>query len=73
MTLPTLRIIDINIGIILITLAEAKIVPMATQVIYDRFEDLREFLWASAITFIAGLALVVPGRPDNLQLRPRHM
>ncbi|WP_310887236.1 potassium transporter TrkG, partial [Pseudomonas savastanoi] len=73
MSLPTFRIIGFIIGIFLITLAVAMIVPMATLVIYDRFEDLREFLWASAITFIAGLALVVPGRPDNVQLRPRDM
>ncbi|WP_024420002.1 TrkH family potassium uptake protein, partial [Pseudomonas avellanae] len=73
MSLPTFRIIGFIIGIFLITLAVAMIVPMATLVIYDRFEDLRSFLWASAITFIAGLALVVPGRPDNVQLRPRDM
>lgn len=73
MSLPTFRIIGFIIGIFLITLAVAMIVPMATLVIYDRFEDLREFLWASAITFIAGLALVVPGRPDNVQLRPRDI
>ncbi|RMN56553.1 hypothetical protein ALQ57_04762, partial [Pseudomonas amygdali pv. hibisci] len=48
MSLPTFRIIGFIIGIFLITLAVAMIVPMATLVIYDRFEDLREFLWASA-------------------------
>lgn len=54
MSLPTLRIIGFIIGIFLITLAISMIVPMATLVIYDRLEDLRSFLWASAITFIAG-------------------
>ena len=57
MALPTLRIIGFIIGIFLITLAIAMIVPMVTLVIYDRFEDLRSFLWASLLTFMAGLAL----------------
>ncbi|TFZ32971.1 potassium transporter TrkH, partial [Pseudomonas syringae] len=73
MSLPTLRIIGFIIGIFLIPLAVAMIVPMAPLVIYDRFEDLREFPWAGAITFIAGLALVVPGRPGNVPFRPRDM
>ncbi|EGH17992.1 hypothetical protein Pgy4_34096, partial [Pseudomonas savastanoi pv. glycinea str. race 4] len=38
MSLPTFRIIGFIIGIFLITLAVAMIVPMATLVIYDRFE-----------------------------------
>lgn len=56
MALPTLRIIGFIIGIFLITLAISMAIPMLTLVIFDRTGDLHSFLWASTITFIAGLA-----------------
>ncbi len=73
MALPTLRIIGFIIGIFLITLAVSMVIPMATLLIYQRTGDLPSFLWASLITFVAGLALVIPGRPEHVQLRPRDM
>lgn len=73
MALPTLRIIGFIIGIFLITLAIAMVIPMATLVFFERTSDLPSFLWASLITFIAGLALVIPGRPEHVHLRPRDM
>ena len=73
MALPTLRIIGFIIGIFLITLAVGMAVPMATLVIFERTGDMPSFLWSSLITFIAGLALVVQGRPEHVHLRPRDM
>ncbi|MFJ3470421.1 TrkH family potassium uptake protein [Pseudomonas sp. NPDC090201] len=73
MALPTLRIIGFIIGIFLITLAIAMVIPMATLVIFDRTGDMPSFLWSSLVTFIAGLALVGQGRPDHVHLRPRDM
>lgn len=73
MALPTLRIIGFIIGIFLITLAVSMVVPMGTLVVFERTEDIQSFLWASLITFVAGLMLVLPGRPDNVNLRPRDM
>ncbi|MHC6226720.1 TrkH family potassium uptake protein [Pseudomonas sp. X10] len=73
MALPTLRIIGFIIGIFLITLAVSMAVPMATLVIFERTGDLPSFLWASLITFIAGLSMVIPGRPEHVHLRPRDM
>lgn len=73
MALPTLRTIAFIIGIFLITLAVAMVVPMATLVRFDRTPELPPFLWASMLTFIAGLAMVVPGRPEHVHLRPRDM
>ena len=73
MALPTLRIIGFIIGIFLITLAIAMVIPMATLVIFDRTGDMPSFLWASMATFIAGLALVAQGRPEHVHLRPRDM
>lgn len=73
MALPTLRIIGFIIGIFLITLAIAMVVPMLTLVIFDHTRDIRSFLWASLITFVAGMALVIPGRPEHIHLRPRDM
>lgn len=73
MALPTLRIIGFIIGIFLITLAVSMAIPMLTLVIFEHPEDLNAFLWSSLITLVAGLALVVPGRPENAQLRPRDM
>jgi trk system potassium uptake protein TrkH len=73
MALPTLRMIGFIIGIFLVTLAISMVIPMLTLVIFHRTSDMHSFLWASLITFICGLALVIPGRPDNAQLRPRDM
>ncbi|MFJ3524154.1 TrkH family potassium uptake protein [Pseudomonas sp. NPDC090203] len=73
MALPTLRIIGFIIGIFLITLAIAMVIPMATLVIFDRTGDMPSFLWSSLVTFIAGLALVGQGRPEHVHLRPRDM
>ncbi|WP_410952714.1 TrkH family potassium uptake protein [Pseudomonas sp. S1(2024)] len=73
MALPTLRIIGFIIGIFLITLAVSMAVPMATLVIFERTRDMPSFLWSSLITFIAGLALVLQGRPEHVHLRPRDM
>lgn len=73
MALPTLRIIGFIIGIFLITLAISMAIPMLTLLIFEQPEDLNAFLWSSLITLIAGLALVIPGRPQNAQLRPRDM
>ncbi|WP_287810369.1 TrkH family potassium uptake protein [Pseudomonas sp.] len=73
MALPTLRIIGFIIGIFLITLAISMAVPMATLLIFQHTGDLPAFLWSSLITFVAGLALIVPGRPEHVHLRPRDM
>ena len=73
MALPTLRIIGFIIGIFLITLAIAMVVPMITLMIFHRTADMPSFLWSSLITFVSGLALVGQGRPEHVQLRPRDM
>ncbi|WP_460045243.1 TrkH family potassium uptake protein [Pseudomonas sp. S2_H01] len=73
MALPTLRIIGFIIGIFLITLAIAMVVPMVTLLIFERTGDMPSFLWSSMITLIAGLALVGQGRPEHIHLRPRDM
>ncbi len=73
MALPTLRIIAFINGIFLITLAISMIVPMITLLIFERAQELNSFLWSSLITFVAGLAMIIQGRPENTQLRPRDM
>ena len=73
MALPTLRTLGFIIGIFLITLAVSMTVPMLTLVIFDRTSDLPSFLWSSLITFLAGVAMVIPGRPEHVHLRPRDM
>jgi trk system potassium uptake protein TrkH len=73
MSLPTLRMIGFIIGIFLITVAVSMLVPMLTLYLFDRIDDERAFLWSAAITAAAGLALTLPGRPKNVQLRPRDM
>ena len=73
MALPTLRIIGFIIGIFLITLAASMVIPMLTLLAYERTDDLTAFLWSSLITFVAGIALVARGRPQEGQLRPRDM
>ncbi|WP_439858902.1 TrkH family potassium uptake protein [Pseudomonas sp. MBLB4136] len=73
MALPTLRIIAFINGIFLITLAISMVVPMFTLLVFERAHELNAFLWSSLITFVAGLAMVAQGRPENTQLRPRDM
>lgn len=73
MALPTLRIIGFIIGIFLITLALSMAIPMLTLLILEHPQDIEPFLWSSLITLASGLALVIPGRPENAQLRPRDM
>ncbi|MCF7530860.1 TrkH family potassium uptake protein [Pseudomonas petrae] len=73
MALPTLRIIGFIIGIFLITLAIAMVVPMITLMIFHSTADMPSFLWSSLITFVSGLALVGQGRPEQVHLRPRDM
>ncbi|MBB1520612.1 TrkH family potassium uptake protein [Aquipseudomonas guryensis] len=73
MAFSTLRIIGFIIGIFLITLAVSMAIPMLTLLAYERTDDLTEFFWSSLITFGAGLALVIRGRPQHMHLRPRDM
>lgn len=73
MALPTLRIIGFILGIFLITLAVSMTIPMLTLWIYERSDDLSAFVWAALLTGAVGAALVIPGRPGNVQLRPRDM
>ncbi|MGH8437426.1 MAG: TrkH family potassium uptake protein [Pseudomonas sp.] len=73
MALPILRIIGFILGIFLITLAVSMAIPMLTLLLFERTDDLNAFLWSSLITFVAGLALVLPGKPEQAQLRPRDM
>ena len=73
MALPTLRIIGFILGIFLITLAVSMIIPMLTLLAFERTDDLQAFIWSSLITAGCGLALVIPGRPANTNLRPRDM
>ncbi len=73
MALPTLRIIGFIIGIFLITLAVSMVIPMLTLMLYEHPEDIEAFLWSSLITFVGGMAMVLPGRPKHVHLRPRDM
>lgn len=73
MAMPTLRIIGFIIGIFLITLAISMTIPMLTLVWYGHNDDLSAFLWSSLITFAVGLVLLLPGKPEGAQLRPRDM
>ena len=73
MALPTLRIIGFILGIFLITLAIGMVLPMLTLVIYEHSHEIEPFVWASMITLSAGVALILPGRPEQVQLRPRDM
>lgn len=73
MSLAAIRLIGFILGIFLITLAISMVIPMITLVVYERNDDLAAFLWSSLITLICGLLLVVRGRPDAGQLRPRDM
>ncbi|KIV68093.1 Potassium uptake protein TrkH [Pseudomonas sp. FeS53a] len=73
MALPTLRLIGFIIGIFLITLAISMVIPVMTVIAYDRPQDIHAFVWSSLATFITGLGLVIPGRPEHAHLRPRDM
>ncbi len=73
MALSTLRIIGFILGIFLITLAISMLIPMLTLMIFERSDGLSAFIWSSLITLIVGLALVIPGKPENTHLRPRDM
>ncbi|WP_375738359.1 TrkH family potassium uptake protein [Pseudomonas boanensis] len=73
MSLPTLRMIGFIIGLFLITLAVSMVFPMLTLLMFERTDDLDAFLWSSLVTFVAGLAVVLPGRPEHVHLRPRDM
>lgn len=73
MALPTLRIIGFILGIFLITLAVAMVIPMLTLWAFERTDDLQAFIWASVITGGCGVALIAPGRPADAKLRPRDM
>ena len=64
MALPTLRTLGFIIGIFVITLAVAMLVPMATLLYYGRANELHPFIWSAIITFTCGLGLVIPGRPE---------
>ena len=73
MALPTLRLIGFIIGIFLVTLAISMVIPVMTVIAYDRPQDIHAFVWSSLATFITGLGLVIPGRPEQAHLRPRDM
>jgi trk system potassium uptake protein TrkH len=73
MALSTLRIIGFILGIFLITLAISMLIPMLTLLIFERRDDLSAFGWSSLVTLISGLAMVLPGRPAHVHLRPRDM
>ena len=73
MALPTLRILGFIIGIFLITLAASMLVPILTMLAFDRTEGIQAFIWSSVATFVTGLGLVLPGRPEHVHLRPRDM
>jgi trk system potassium uptake protein TrkH len=73
MSMPTVRIIAFILGIFLITLAVSMLIPMLTLLTYSATDDLSAFIWSSLITAIAGLTMVLPGRPKEAHLRPRDM
>src|SRR5574343_989932 len=47
--------------------------PVVTLLIFEQPQKINAFLWSSLITFVAGIALVAQGRPQEGQLRPRDM
>lgn len=74
MALPTLRMIAFILGIFLITLAGSMIIPIVTQLTMSGAEErLSDFVWPALITLSCGLAMVLPGHPRHVQLRPRDM
>ncbi len=73
MSITAMRLIGFILGLFLITLAVSMTIPMITLVVYERSGELSAFLWSSLITLISGLMLIMQGRPETLQLRPRDM
>lgn len=74
MALPTLRMIAFILGIFLITLAVSMVIPILTQLTMKGSEErLSDFIWPALITLGSGLAMVLPGQPKHVQLRPRDM
>jgi trk system potassium uptake protein TrkH len=73
MALPTLRTIGFIIGIFLVTMAISMTIPGLTSLALEHEEDLSAFMWSGLITLLMGLALLLPGRPRHVQLRPRDM
>ncbi len=73
MALPTLRMIGFIIGLFLLTIAVSMLIPMLTVVLFERTDDLSAFGWSALVTAAAGLALTLPGKPKNSNLRPRDM
>ncbi|WP_350647169.1 TrkH family potassium uptake protein [Pseudomonas sp. HY13-MNA-CIBAN-0226] len=73
MSIAAMRLIGFILGIFLITLAVSMAIPMITLVVYERSGEISAFLWSSLITLVSGLMLVVRGRPETFQLRPRDM
>ena len=73
MSLSSLRTLAFINGIFLITLAVSMLVPVGTLLVFEQTRGINAFLWSSLITFVAGIALVARGRPQEGQLRPRDM
>ncbi|SDU16596.1 trk system potassium uptake protein TrkH [Pseudomonas pohangensis] len=73
MALQSLRSLGFIIGIFLITLAVSMLIPMLTLVLFKHEGELSAFTWSCLITALAGLALTLPGRPKDSNLRPRDM
>lgn len=73
MALPTLRLIAFIIGILLLILAAGMAIPLLTLLNARQPEVFSAFAWSALITLSAGLALVAPGRPAQVQFRPRDM
>lgn len=73
MALSTLRIIGFILGIFLITLAVSMTIPMLTLMLFERHDDLNAFLWSSLICLVAGVLMMLAGRPKDAHLRPRDM
>ncbi|WP_120995351.1 TrkH family potassium uptake protein [Stutzerimonas urumqiensis] len=73
MALPTLRTIGFILGIFLVTLSVAMLVPLLTLWVFERNDDLHAFVWGSAITFGTGALLIATGHKVHAKLRPRDM
>jgi trk system potassium uptake protein TrkH len=73
LSLSSLRTLAFINGIFLITLAVSMLVPVGTLLLFEQTRGINAFLWSSLITFVAGIALVAQGRPQEGQLRPRDM
>ncbi|WP_421681538.1 TrkH family potassium uptake protein [Stutzerimonas urumqiensis] len=73
MALPTLRTIGFILGIFLVTLSIAMLVPLLTLWVFERNDDLHAFVWGSAITFGTGALLIASGHRVHAKLRPRDM